>query len=247
MYNPYTLEGKTILVTGASSGIGQSTAVECSKMGAKLIITGRNEDRLKETYCQLISEGHKYIVADLVSDDGIKKLVNEIDSLDGVVLCAGKGITVPVHFLTRDKFQDLFDTNVFSSIELLGLLFKKKKLLKNASVIFVSSVGGINSFNNGNSAYGASKAAFSSMMKFCAKEFAIRGIRVNSVNPGMVDTKMINSGTFTQEQRETDIQRYLLKRYGNPEEIAYSVVFLLSNASSWITGLELVIDGGLSI
>jgi NAD(P)-dependent dehydrogenase (short-subunit alcohol dehydrogenase family) len=246
-YNPYSLKGKTILITGASSGIGQTTAIECSKMGAKLIITGRDETRLKETFDQLEGVEHKYVIVDLVTDEGLEKLVSEIDGLNGLILCAGKIIITPIQFAIRDKFDDIFNINFFSPIELLRLLFKKKKLLRDASVVFVSSIGGVRGFNIGNSVYGASKAAFSSMMKFCAKEFAVRGIRVNSVNPGMVETKLINQGTYTQEQRELDIQTYPLKRYGKPEDVAYSIIFLLSDASSWITGLELVVDGGVSI
>jgi NAD(P)-dependent dehydrogenase (short-subunit alcohol dehydrogenase family) len=246
-YNPYSLEGKTILITGSSSGIGRFTAIECSKMGAKLIITGRDELRLKETFEQLAGEDHKYIVADLVTEEGLDRLISETKSLNGLVLCAGRGITVPIPFATRDKFNDVFNVNLFSPIELLRLLFRKKKLIKESSVVFISSIGGIKSFNYGNAVYGASKAAFSSIMKFCAKEFAVKGIRVNSVNPGMVETKLINGEIFTQEQRQSDIQNYLLQRYGQPEDIAYSVIFLLSDASSWITGLELVIDGGYTI
>jgi NAD(P)-dependent dehydrogenase (short-subunit alcohol dehydrogenase family) len=202
---------------------------------------------LKETYDQLDGAGHKYIVADLVVPDDLTKLVDEVENLNGLVLCAGKGVTVPIPFATPDKFKDIFELNLFSPIELLRLLFKKKKLLKESSTVFVSSIGGIYSINYANGVYGASKAAVSSIMKFCAKEFAVKGIRVNSVNPGRVETKMINMETFTQEQKETDIQQYPLKRYGRPEEIAYAVIFLLSDASGWITGLELVIDGGMTI
>jgi NAD(P)-dependent dehydrogenase (short-subunit alcohol dehydrogenase family) len=246
-YNPYSLKGKIVLVTGASSGIGQTTAIECSKMEAKLIITGRDEIRLKETFNRLEGEEHKYVVADLVTDEGLEKLVSEIDYLNGLILCAGKGVATPIQFATRDKFDDVFKINFFSPIELLRLLFKKKKLLQNASVVFVSSIGGVRIFNIGNSVYGASKAAFSAMMKFCAKEFAVRKIRINSVNPGMVETKLINHGTYTQEQRELDIQTYPLRRYGKPEDVAFGIIYLLSDASSWVTGTSLVIDGGVTI
>jgi NAD(P)-dependent dehydrogenase (short-subunit alcohol dehydrogenase family) len=246
-YNPYSLERKTILVTGASSGIGKTTAIECSKMKAKLIITGRDEIRLKETYNQLQGIGHKYIIADLVSPKELEKLSTEVDNLDGLVLCAAKLVTSPIQFATPNKIKDVFDINFFSPVELLRLLFKKKKLVKDASVIFVSAVSGIIGFPVGNAMYGASKAAFSSIMKSCVKEFSVRGIRVNSVNPGMIETKMINAGTFTKEQREADIQRYPLKRYGKPEDVAYSIIFLLSDASNWITGLELVVDGGRTV
>ena len=246
-YNPYSLEGKTIFITGAASGIGRTTAIECSKMRANLVITDRDEDHLKETFEQLEGVNHKYVLADLTSPEDLEKLVMEVDSLNGLVLCAGKLITSPILHATPDKFKNIFEINFFAPIELLRLLFKHKKLSKEASVVFISAVSGVKGFPVGNAIYGASKAAFSSMMKSCVKEFAVRGIRVNSINPGMIETNMINAGTFTQEQREADMQRYPLKRYGKPEDIAHSVIFLLSGASSWITGLELVVDGGRTV
>lgn len=244
MYNPFTLENKRILITGASSGIGKQTAIECSKMGAKLIITGRNEQRIQETFNELEGEGHKQIIADLLKEEDIKYLVAETGEIEGVVLCSGKGLTVPFQFATREKFDDIFNTNFFSPMELLRLLYKKKNLQKTASVVIIASVGGTKVFNNGNSIYGATKAALNSMMKFCAKEFAPRLIRVNSVCPGMVETPFIHCGTLTEEQLNEYRQTYLLKRFGKPEDIAYLNIYLLSNASSWMTGQEIYIEGG---
>lgn len=247
MYNPYSLEGKNILVTGASSGIGLASAVECSKMGAKVVITARNEERLKETMSQLEGEGHHMILAELTNQEEVERLVGEIPALQGLVLCAGKGMTSPFPFSTREKYDEIFDVNFFAPVELLRLLVKKKKLEKESSVVFVSSVGGNMSFNLGNGVYGASKAALNSTMKFCAKELATKKIRVNSVNPGMVNTKLIQGGAISEEQHKLDMEKYPLKRYGEPEEIAYGIIYLLSNASSWVTGHSLVIDGGLTI
>lgn len=246
-YNPFTLEGKTILVTGASSGIGQETAIQCSKMGARMIVTARNEERLKETLLKMEGDGHEIVIAELIHQTDIEKLVDAIDNLNGVVLCAGKGMTSPFPFSTKEKFDAVFEINFFAPVELLRLLVKKKKLDKESSVVFVSSVGGNYSFNVGNGVYGASKAAFNSMMKFCAKELASKNIRVNSVNPGMVNTKLIQGGSISEEQHQMDMEKYPLKRYGEPEEIAYGIIYLLSDASSWVTGHSLVIDGGLTI
>lgn len=245
--NPFSLEGKTILVTGASSGIGQETAIQCSKMGAKVIITARNEERLNETLSQMEGDGHRIVLAELTQQANLEKLVDAIDSLNGVVLCAGKGMTSPFPFSTKEKFDTVFEINFFAPVELLRLLVKKKKLAKESSVVFVSSVGGNFSFNVGNGVYGASKAALNSIMKFCAKELAPKKIRVNSVNPGMVNTKLIQGGTISEEQHQLDMEKYPLKRYGEPEEIAYGIIYLLSDASSWVTGHSLVIDGGLTI
>lgn len=247
MYNPFSLEGKTVLVTGASSGIGQKTAIECSKLGAKVIITARNEARLHETLEQMDGEGHLLYVADLTCQEQVESLVAQLNVLDGVVLCAGKGMTMPFPFCTREKYNEVFDVNYFAPVELLRLLVKKKKLAQNSSVVFVSSIGGVESFSLGNGVYGASKAAINSTMKFCAKELAPKKIRVNSVNPGMVNTKLIQGGAITEEQHKLDMEKYPLKRYGEPEDIAWGIIYLLSNASTWVTGHSLFIDGGVTI
>ncbi len=247
MYNPYSLEGKTVLVTGASSGIGQATAIECSRLGARLIINGRNKERLNETLSSLAGDGHIIIDGDLTSKEDIQKIVDLLPQLQGAVLCAGKGMTLPFPFCVREKYDEVFDINFFAPIELLRLLVKKKRLDKESSVVLVSSIGGITKFTMGNGIYGASKAALSSAMKTCARELAPKKIRVNCVNPGMVETKLIHSGTLTEEQHEQDMQKYPLKRYGRPSDIAFGIIYLLSDASSWVTGTNMFIDGGASI
>ena len=126
-------------------------------------------------------------------------------------------------------------------------LVKKKLLVKQSSVVFVSSIGGIERFSLGNGVYGASKAAIHSMMKTCAKELAPKKIRVNSVNPGMVKTHLIEDLAISPEQLAADMQNYPLKRFGEPEDIAYGIIYLLSDASSWVTGHALVIDGGVTV
>lgn len=157
------------------------------------------------------------------------------------------GVTLPYQFASREKFDGIFDVNFFSPVELLRLLYKGKKFNKMASVVILASLGGTRIFSGGNSIYGASKAALNSIMKFCAKEFASRKVRVNSICPGMVDTPMVHRGTISEEQLKEDMERYPLKRYGLPEDVAYSAVYLLSDASSWITGIDLIVDGGISI
>ena len=247
-YNPYSLEGKTILVTGASSGIGQKTAIECSKLGAKVIIVGRNEERLQETYSQLEGSGHSQYITELTNPEDLDLLLTNLPILNGLVLCAGiGGTTRPLLFCTKDKFSNVFEVNVFSTVELLRLLVKKKKMSKDSSVVIVSSIGGVRVFNPGNGVYGASKSAINSIMKFSAVELAPKKIRVNSVNPGMVHTKLIENGTISDEQRDADIERYPLKRYGETIDVALGIIYLLSDASSWVTGHSLVIDGGLTI
>ena len=217
MKNPFSLENKTILVTGASSGIGRAIAIECSNMGATLIISARDEARLNDTFAQLSGKerAHQCIIADLLNMEEMNGLLSKIVKIDGLVLCAGRGVTLPYQFASREKFDGIF--------------------------------GGTRIFSGGNSIYGASKAALNSIMKFCAKEFASRKVRVNSICPGMVDTPMVHRGTISEEQLKEDMERYPLKRYGLPEDVAYSAVYLLSDASSWITGIDLIVDGGISI
>ena len=249
MYNPMSLEGKRILVTGASSGIGRVTAIMCSRMGARVIVTARNQDRLQETYDQLDSQpkGHIQLLADVTSQADVEQLIASLPSLDGAVLCAGNSTTLPLQFGSREKFDEMFDVNFFAPVELLRLMYKKKVLQKGASVVLIASIGGTHSFMPGNGVYGASKAALNSVMKYAAREYASRKIRVNSICPGMVDTPLIHRGTITEEQLAEDAKKYPLGRYGRPEDIANGAVYLLSDASSWLTGHDLVIDGGFSI
>ena len=247
MLNPYSLEGKTVLVTGASSGIGRQTAIECSRMGAKVILNARNENRLAETLAAMEGSEHKIVTLDLLESEKVEQMVSEIEFLDGIVLCSGKGLTLPMQFATKEKFDDIFNTNFFAPFELFRSLYKKKKLKKEASVVIMASLGGTQVFSGSNGVYGISKAALNSAMKFCAKEFSSRKIRVNSICPGMVDTPLIHRGTVTEEQLKENEKLYPLGRYGKPEDIAYAVVYLLSDASSWMTGQSLVLDGGISI
>ena len=245
-YNPFTLKGKTILVTGASSGIGQATAVECAQMGAEVVITGRDTERLQAT-ADLVGTPKALIAADLTNLEDVERLVATLPPLDGAVLCAGNSTTLPLQFGSREKFDEMFNVNFFAPVELLRLMYKKKVLQKGASVVLIASIGGTHSFMPGNGVYGASKAALNSLMKYAAREYASRKIRVNSICPGMVDTPLIHRGTITEEQLAEDAKRYPLGRYGEPDDIANGVVYLLSDASSWLTGHDLVIDGGFSI
>lgn len=245
-YNPYSLNGKTILVTGASSGIGASTAIECAKMGAHVVITGRNVERLQQTFDQLEGDGHLQIIADLNDTTQLESMVQQLPLLDGVVNNAGIGITRPISFIKEDDLQRIFSTNTFAPILLIKLLMKRKKINNNASLVFTSSVAALTS-NLGNSVYGASKAALQAFTRYVAREFSAKGIRANSVHPGMVETPLIQKGTFSDEELQKDMQRYLLGRYGKPEEIAWAIIYLLSDAASWITGHSLVIDGGMTV
>jgi len=242
-YNPFSLEGKTILVTGASSGIGQGIAIECSKMGAKVVITGRNQERLQETFNQLEGVGHVMIAADLNNEADIEKLATESPVLDGLVNNAGRGLSKPVNFIKMQDLQDVYQTNVFGVVMLTKAILKAKKMNKGGSIIFTSSLSSYMT-GAGLSIYASSKDAVCAYMRTCAIELGPKNIRCNAILPGMVETKLINDGTYTDASKQADLNLYPLGRYGSTVDIAQGVVYLLSNASSWVTGLEMVIDGG---
>lgn len=247
MYNPFSLENKKILVTGASSGIGKAIAIECSKMGARVIITGRNEERLAETYKELVGEHPVYIVADLTKEEDIERLVALTDSLNGLVNCAGLTIPKPFKFLQEGDIETVMTVNFNAPLLLTQRLVKKKKLEKGGSVVFISSISGTKVSYIAGSIYSASKGAINGLCKGLALELAPQQIRVNTVVPGMVETNIVSGGEIAEEQLEIDRQKYPLKRYGKPEEVAYAVVYLLSGASGWVTGSNLLIDGGYTL
>jgi NAD(P)-dependent dehydrogenase (short-subunit alcohol dehydrogenase family) len=184
MYNPFTLEGKTILVTGASSGIGRAIAIECSKMGAKLIITARNEERLNETLSQMDGDGHSIIVADLNKEEDQRFLVDRAPILDGLVNCAGIVKTMPFHFINFDSLYEVMNVNFIAPSLISAYMAKKKNFSKNSSIIFISSISGVLGAVPGNSLYSASKGAIHGIVKNMALDLAQKGIRVNSINPG---------------------------------------------------------------
>lgn len=247
MYNPYSLEGKTILITGASSGIGKATAIECSKMGANVIITARNEAKLIQVMTELEGEGHQMFLCDLSKETDIDKMVSELPDVQGVINNAGYTKILPVQFINTDELNSIFQVNTVAPILLLQKLLKKKKIKKGASIVFTSSLAGLGCCTVGNSMYSATKGAISAFIRCVALELAPKKIRVNAVCPAMVDTGILNSGTITKEQLSTELNNYPLGRFGNPSDIALAMVYLLSDASSWITGDNLVLDGGLTL
>lgn len=247
-YNPYSLEGKVIFITGASSGIGADTAVECSRMGATVLITGRNEERLSHTLSRLdtsFGASHQMIVADLTDEESLNALVSQIDSIDGLVNNAGVNRVKPVTFIKQEDLEYVFQSNTWTAVNLTRLLCKKKKLKKNGSVVFTSSVSAF--FNApGRALYAGSKAALTSFMRSFAVELADKGIRANAVHPGMVETKMI-ADNLSEEELQNNLKEYPLKRFGKPEDVAWAIIYLLSDASSWVTGTSVVIDGGFML
>lgn len=244
-YNPFSLEGKTILVTGAAGGIGRASSLECAKMGARLILTDINEDGLKETLSLLEGEGHGYHVANLTSQECLDELVVNLPTLDGFVSNAGITKPTPVKFIKAEDMERILDINTLAPIYLTQRLCKKKKFNDGASIVFTVSIGGIFTTAPGNAMYGASKGALQVFMKNVALEMAPR-VRCNSVNPGMVNTNLAGRA-YSDEDKKKDLQTYPLRRYGEPRDVALAIVYLLSDASSWVTGHALIIDGGKTL
>ena len=242
MHNLFTLEGKTILVTGASAGIGRGIAIACAGMGAKVILTARNQERLQETLSQMEGEGHLIIPADLTNDTERNHLVAEVPALDGVVQCAGVMNRVPGKSISKEDIDSVFLPNVEAPMLLQAELLQERKINREASIVYLASIAA-RSAVAGNAVYSASKAALISYAKCLALELAPRKIRVNCICPAMVWTDMAMVGA-TKEELEADQLKYPLKRYGTPEDVANLAIYLLSNASNWMTGGCVEITGG---
>lgn len=242
-FNPFTLEGKTLFVTGASSGIGKSIAIACSKMGAKVVISGRNKERLEMTKAEMSGEGHAALAADLTSGSDMQALVSALPALDGIVYSAGIGQRKPCKMLTAEDIDEVMDINFKSNVLLQAELLRAKKVKKAASIVFIASRAA-SSPSIGNAVYSASKGAVISYANCLALELAPRQIRVNCICPAMVWTDLIIQGGLTKEDLEEAQLKYPLKRYGQPEDIANLAVYLLSDASSWMTRSCIDLTGG---
>ena len=247
MDSPFVVEGKSILVTGAASGIGRATALLCARMGAMVTITDLNEEQLKTTFDSLEGDGHQMVVANLTNNDDLQRLIDTLPKLEGVVCNAGIIKTILAQFAEKSDIERILNINTIAPIYLTKLLLENKKIKKEASIVYTSSMGGVFNGAIGNGLYGSSKAALVGFVKSLALEVAPRGIRVNTVHPGITETNIYNNTSITPEQLEQEKPHYPQKRFGKPEEISNAIVFLLSDASKWMTGSQLLIDGGCSL
>ena len=243
--NPFTLANKTILVTGASSGIGRAIAVTCAQMGAKVIVTGRNEIALKQTLSMMEGERHTLIVADLTNND-VDFLVESIPIIDGLVSNAGINKRMLSKYLKILDMERIIKTNLSSPMLLIKSMLQLNKINTGASIVFTSSIAAFHS-SIGDAVYSATKGGLTSYSKVLALELASKKIRVNTIQPGMVRTALIENSPLTDDDYAKDEKRYPLGRYGTPEEIAFAAVYLLSDATKWMTGNDLVLDGGISL
>lgn len=246
-FNPFSIAGKTILVTGAASGMGKATAVICAKMGAKVIGADFNEEGLRSTIEQLEGEGHKRVSINLMDESTWGPLLAENSILDGFANCAGIANLNPFTFISKPELERVFSVNFFGPILLAKELVKKKKLQKGSSIVFVSSIDGPRIVHPGNSVYSASKNALVGMARNMAVDLAPKRIRVNCILPGTTDTPLIRTSNVTEEELLENMKAFPLKRFGTPEDMAYAIIYLLSDASSFVTGTELIVDGGYSL
>lgn len=242
MESQFILSNKTVLVTGGSSGIGRSIALLCSKYGAKVIIVGRNETKLSENV-RLMGENASYVVADLTNGRDMAELITKLPKLDGVVHCAGIGHRKMAKQVTKEDLDTVMGINFNAPVLLQSSLLAEKRVSPGASIVFVASKAA-SSPSIGNGIYSASKGALISYSKCLALELAPRKVRVNCVCPAMIWTDLILQGTTTKEDLEIEQLKYPLKRFGQPEDVANMVAFLLSDAACWLTNSCYDVTGG---
>ncbi len=243
MQSPFSLTDKTILVTGASSGLGRQTCIAISEMGGKVIATGRNPERLEETMSMLTGEGHIAHLADLVNFEDRKQLVQSLPKLNGFVHSAGISRIIPLKYLTDDLLDEVHTTNFEAPAKLTRDMVKARVFMPSSSIVYVGSIAPMLGIP-GQCAYSSSKAALMALARVFAMEVVSQKIRVNSVAPAMVKTPIMEGAAVSKEQYDLDEKSYPLG-YGEPEDVANAIVFLLSSASKWITGTTMILDGGL--
>lgn len=251
MYSIFNLNNKNIIVTGASSGIGRQCAITFSQLGANVILIARNEERLKDTHNRLKKGNHLIISQDIIEYDKLENTINTVTEkkgkISGFVHSAGTEMTLPLRSMTSSYYENMFAINVISGFELARIISKKKYLEENgASFVFISSVMGMLG-QAGKVGYCSSKGALISGAKAMALELVSKNIRVNCILPGVVETEMSNKmfqGLSVESKREI-IDMHPLG-LGKPTDVAYVCVFLLSDAARWITGINLIVDGGYS-
>ena len=250
--NPFSLEQKTVMVTGASSGIGRQCAIDCARMGARVALIARNEERLAETLSMMEGEGHKFYSYDLNDLDGIGGLVRAVVAAQGKVgglLCAaGISSVTPLKLIKPEMYDKFFTTNVSSAIEMTKHVTSVGNYRREGcGIVFFSSVMGTVG-ETGKTLYSATKGALVSAARSLACELAAKGVRVNAVSPGVVETP-INAGQpymSVPEKREVLERKHLLG-FGRPQDVSLTCVFLLSDAARWITGQNILVDGGYSV
>lgn len=252
MFNPFSLKDKTILITGASSGIGRQCAIDCAKMGAQIALFGRNQSRLQETLNLLEGEGHLYFSVDLSDSDLIVPMVADVvdkmGRIDGLVNCAGISGVFPLKLMTEERILYYIKTNVVSAMELTRECLKKKHFNQSGgSIVFLSSIMGLVG-EKGKSLYGLTKGALVSAARALAVEYADRRVRINCISPGAIVTPINATLPYMADsERRMQLENQHLLGLGETSDISNGVIYLLSDAARWITGQNIIIDGGYTV
>jgi short-subunit dehydrogenase len=250
MLDAFSLNGKTIIITGASSGIGRQCAILASQLGARVILAARNLEKLEYTKSLMErSDEHFICVMDLMNFEQVENIVSKtvqpLGKINGIIHAAGISTTLPLRNCTHTKMDDYFNTNVYGSVNLSRLLTKPVFLTENgSSIVFITSVMGVVG-EVGKTIYSLTKGALIAGTKSMALELAPKKIRVNCVSPGVVITPMSNNAVYSQD--ETSLEKIKSNHplgFGNPNDVAYACLFLMSDASRWITGSNMIVDGG---
>lgn len=252
MFNPFSLEKKTILVTGASSGIGRQCAIDCSKMGAKVVLVARNEERLHETFSLMEGGGHLIQPFDLTNFEGIpsfvKTIVEKVGPIDGLLNCVGISTTEPLKLTSAERLDEFFRANVFSAVMLSKEVCKMKNYRKEGcSIVMFSSVMGVVG-ESMKSSYSLTKGALISGVRSLACEYAKKNIRFNCISPGVVETPInVNQPYMKDPELRAQFAAKHLLGIGQTTDISNACIFLLSDASRWMTGQNLIVDGGYTV
>lgn len=241
VFNLFRLDGKTVLVTGASSGIGQSVSVMCAQAGAEVVLHGRDEPRLELVLRSLHGTGHRTIASDLKDFDQLFALVDQCPELDGVVHCAGIDGVAPMRMVQARMLEDVFRINYMAPMVLTQRLLLRKKIRPHGSILFMSSIAA-KTGKVGVGPYSGSKAALLGSMRPMALEVAKHGIRVNALCPGIVMTPLFDG---LEEHFLQEVAPSYPLGLGDPQDIAHAVLFFLADASRKITGTDFSIDGGV--
>ena len=243
MLSEFSVEGKTVFITGASSGIGACCAEVFARGGANVLVSGRDKERLAEV-AQKCGANARIFECELNDSEQVSALAENLPAFDGAVFCAGMDFRVPLRFASDAELENVMQTNLVSTMRLVRGLIKQRKVNKGGSLVFMSSVAGAFA-DAGHCLYGVSKAAVAALARELAVELAPRGIRANSLSPAMVKTPMTAAFFADARAAEADSKKYLLGG-GDVKSVANAAQFLLSDASAWITGVNLPVDGGYS-
>lgn len=242
----FSLAGKSVLVTGATSGIGRQIAIDAARAGARVTLSGRNEQRMAEVLSNMSASNHESFLMDLSQASDIDEAINKMTNFDALVFNAGTLKTIPVRFVKQEDIDQLFQVNFNSIVILVQKLLKAKKINDGAAIVMISSASTLK-FTLGNSMYAATKAALNAYTRALALELAPKRIRVNAVLPGMIETNILQNSSIGESELELHKKNYPLGRFGNPTDVSNLVHFLMSDASSWMTGSQIVLDGGYTL